>query len=161
MSVGTFRVTIQVGDPAGRRYEPLEALADTGATYTVVPASLLGRLGVTAHSRDRFVLADGREVERDIGRTWIRVDGRAEVTLVVFGEPDHPAVLGAYTLEGLRLAVDPVARRLVPVPGLLLCSPRSASRRLKLPPCARAGGGRTRSACSGAPPGVVSTMRRR
>lgn len=121
--MGTFRVTIQVGDPAGQRYESLEALADTGATYSVVPASLLGRLGVTAHSRDRFVLADGREVDRDIGRTWIRVDGRAEVTLVVFGEADSPAVLGAYTLEGLRLAVDPVARRLVPVTGLLLPGP--------------------------------------
>jgi len=41
------------------------------------------------------------------------------ITLVVFGEPEAPALLGAYTLEGLRLAADPVSRRLVPVPGLL------------------------------------------
>jgi hypothetical protein len=27
--------------------------------------------------------------------------------------------IGAYTLEGLRLAADPVGRRLIPVPGLL------------------------------------------
>ncbi len=50
------------------------------------------------------------------------MDGREEVTLVVFGEPDAPALLGAYTLEGLRLAADPVSRRLIPVPGLLLGS---------------------------------------
>ena len=36
------------------------------------------------------------------------------------GDPASPALLGAYALEGLRLAADPVARRLVPVPGLLL-----------------------------------------
>jgi len=48
------------------------------------------------------------------------VDGRVELTLVVFGDPDSPALLGAYTLEGVRLAADPVGRRLVPVPGLLL-----------------------------------------
>lgn len=31
-----------------------------------------------------------------------------------------PVLLGAHALEGLRLAADPVGRRLVPVPGLLL-----------------------------------------
>ena len=41
-------------------------------------------------------------------------------TLVVPVAPGAPILLGAYALEGLRLAADPVARRLVPVPGLLL-----------------------------------------
>ncbi|MBI2370655.1 MAG: hypothetical protein HYV08_10565 [Deltaproteobacteria bacterium] len=117
--MGTFRVTIELGDPAGQRYDPVEALVDTEATYTTLPAPVLQRLGVIPHVRDTFVLADGRQVERDIGRTWVRVDGRAELTLVVFGDPGTPALLGAYTLEGLRLAADPVGRRLIPVPGLL------------------------------------------
>ena len=45
---------------------------------------------------------------------------RAVVTLLVFAEPEAPPLLGAYALEGLRLAPDPVGRRLVPVPGLLM-----------------------------------------
>ncbi len=118
--MGTFRVSIEVGDPAGQRYETVEALVDTGATYTTLPAPFLHGLGIVPHARDTFVLADGRRVERDIGRAWIRVDGRTEFTLVVFGEPGTPPLLGAYALEGLRLAADPVARRLTPVPGLLL-----------------------------------------
>ncbi len=118
--MGTFRVSIEVGDPLGQRYEAVEALVDTGATYATLPAPLLHGLGVVPHARDTFVLADGRRVERDIGRTWIRVDGRTELTLVVFGEPGTQPLLGAYALEGLRLAADPVGRRLVPVPGLLL-----------------------------------------
>jgi len=116
--MGTFRVTIEIGDPGGQRFETVEALVDTGATYTTASARLLARLGVVPHTRDTFVLADGRRVERDIGRTWVRVDGRGEITLVVFGDPDTPLLLGAYTLEGLRLAADPVGRRLMPVPGL-------------------------------------------
>ncbi len=119
-TVGTFRVQIQIGDPTGQRFESVEALVDTGATYTTLSASLLGRLGVVPHTRDAFILGDGRRVERDIGRTWIRVDGSAELTLVVFGDPDTPSFLGAYTLEGLRLAADPVGRRLIPVPAYLL-----------------------------------------
>lgn len=118
--MGTFHVRIEIGDPAGQRYEMVDALVDTGATYTTVPAPLLQGLGVVPHARDTFILADGRQVDRDIGRTWVRVDGRVELTLVVFGEPETRPLLGAYTLEGLRLAADPVSRRLVPVPGLLV-----------------------------------------
>lgn len=117
--MGTFRVEIEIGDAAGERWETVEALVDTGATYTTVPAVLLARLGVTPHGRDTFLLADGRAVERAIGRSWIRVGGRPEITLVVFGEAGALPLLGAYALEGLRLAADPVGRRLVPVPGLL------------------------------------------
>ena len=120
--MGTFRVEIEVGDPGARRFERIDALVDTGATYTSLPRPLLDALGVTPHTRDSFLLADGRRVKRDIGRTWIRIGGNVEMTLVVFADPAGPALLGAYALEGLRLAADPVARRLVPVPGLLLAA---------------------------------------
>ena len=33
---------------------------------------------------------------------------------MVFGEDDARALLGAYTLEGLRLTVDPAHRTLIP-----------------------------------------------
>lgn len=99
------------------RFEPVDALVDTGATYTVLPRPLLEELGVPPHTRAPFVLADGREVERELGRAWIRIDGREEFSLVVFGDQ---ALLGAVTLEELRLAPDPVSRRLVPVPALMM-----------------------------------------
>lgn len=122
--MGTFNVTIEVGDPSGQRFESVEALADTGATYTMVPAPTLERLGVARHASDRFVLADGRRVELHFGHTWVRINGRTVITLVVFGEPGTRSLLGAYTLEGVRLAPDPVARRLVPVSALLLALDR-------------------------------------
>ncbi len=91
-----------------------------GPFNTTVPAGVLGRLGVTAHARDTFVLADGHRITRAIGRAWVRINGRDESTVVVFGEDNTPILLGAYTLEGLRLAADPVNRRLVPLPELYL-----------------------------------------
>ena len=118
--MGTFRVTIQLGDPTGPRWVEVEALVDTGATYTSVPANMLADLGVVPHVRARFILADGHEVERDIGHAWVRVGEASAITLVVFAEPGAPVLLGAYALEGLRLAADPVGRRLVPVSGYLL-----------------------------------------
>jgi len=120
--MGTFRVPVEIGNSSGERYERVEALADTGATYTSVPGSLLQRLGVERRDRATFIQADGTTFERDVGQTWARVDGRSVITLVVFGDEAAPALLGAYTLEGVRLAVDPVNRRLVPVPGFMVSS---------------------------------------
>ena len=118
--MGTFNVDIEVGDPEGRRFDRVEALVDTGSTYLSLPRPLLESLGVVPYMRHRFVFADGREVEREIGHAKITVAGRAVITLVVFADPGSPALLGAYALEGLRLAPDPVRRRLVPVPGLIM-----------------------------------------
>lgn len=118
--MGTFRHPIELGAGPNGPFEALEALVDTGATYTTVPASVLQRLGVTAHTRDTLVLADGRRITRALGRAWVRINGRDESTVIVFGEDNTPILLGAYTLEGLRLAADPVNRRLVPLPELYL-----------------------------------------
>ena len=60
--MGSFRVQIEIGDLAGGRFENLEALVDTGATYTWVPRDLLERLGVRPDEERPFVLADGRQV---------------------------------------------------------------------------------------------------
>ena len=70
--MGTFSVPIEIGRPAGTRYEPVDALANTAASYTLIPASLLRQLGVPVHDRVPFILA-GSRILRDVGRAWIRV----------------------------------------------------------------------------------------
>ena len=118
--MGTFTHTITLIAAAGDGRETVEVLVDTGATYTTLPSSLLRRLDVEPFDRDEFVLADGRHIERDLGQTTVRIDGRPVITIVVYGEEDTTALLGAYTLEGLRLNVDPFNERLVRTPGLLM-----------------------------------------
>ena len=118
--MGSFLVQIELGDPEGRRYETVEALVDTGATYTTVPGSTLRRLGVSPHTRGTFVLADSSRIERDIGRTWLKLEEGEEIVPVIFGDEDSQPLLGAVTLEIFRLDVDPVSQRLIPVPGLLM-----------------------------------------
>ena len=118
--MGTFKVEIEIGDPQGERWETIEALVDTGSSYSVLPRRLLRRLNVEPHTKSRFRLADERVLEREVGQTWMRIDGKSVITLVVFGEDESTPVLGAYALEGLLLAADPVGRRLVPVEGLMM-----------------------------------------
>ncbi len=113
--MGVFTVGIEVGDPEGEWFERLEALVDTGSSNTALPASVLRRLGVVPYRSAIFELADGRQVEMEIGRTWLRVNGQQELTQVVFAEEDTQPILGSITLEECGLGVDPVRRTLIPV----------------------------------------------
>ena len=117
--MGTFSVAMEIGEPQGQRWRPVEALADTGAAYAVIPASVLQELGVVPHDRRRFALADNREVELAVGHIWVRLEDRSAIVLAVCGESED-ALVGAVTLETLGLGLDPVRRRLVPVPTLLM-----------------------------------------
>jgi len=117
--MGTFAVTIEAGDPQGASFRAVEALVDTGASYTTLPSGLLRELGVAPHGQRPFLLATGDTVIRDIGRTWVRIDGQMEMTIVVFGDDGASPLLGAVTLEEFGLGVDPIARKLISVPGLL------------------------------------------
>ena len=119
-NMGTFTVPLGVADPRSRRFETIAALVDSGATYTALPVSMLQRLGVVPHAARRSVLADGRRVELGFGRTWMRLDGREEISPVVFQEEGAQPLLGAVTLEIFGLGIDPVNRRLIPVDAFLL-----------------------------------------
>ncbi|MSQ12919.1 MAG: hypothetical protein EXR47_02025 [Dehalococcoidia bacterium] len=118
--MGVFRHPIEVGDPAGRRFETVDAVVDTGASFTVVPGAVLRRLGIVPQRTVSFRLANGTVMEREVGETVVRIGGNRATRMVVFGGESDPALLGADTLEGLLLGVDPVAKRLVPAEAYLL-----------------------------------------
>ena len=101
-------------------------MADTGATTTVIPALLLGELGISSTQSQAFEYADGpeyrgvvHEVELEMAPATVKVEGRETITWVIFGEEGTGALLGAYTLEGMFLGVDPYNQRLIPVHGVL------------------------------------------
>ena len=118
--MGTFHVEMEVGDAQGLRYEPVQALVDSGATYNIMPVPLLRRLGVRPTESGSFILADGRRIQRDMGQTWVRLEGREYIAPVVFGGADTQPILGAVTLNIFGRGIDPAAERLIPVDGYML-----------------------------------------
>jgi len=119
--LGVFTVPAKVWNPSWpEKAVDVELLVDTGATYTVLPASLLRELGVEGQRLARLRLADGRVVERWVGEVGIEVGGRrASATPAVFGD-EGIYLLGSVTMEQLGLAPDPVEKRLKPVEALLM-----------------------------------------
>ena len=122
-----FSVRIALGDLAGGPFTELAAVVDTGASYSMAPAALLRALGVEPYRDVRFVLADGSRTSLPVGYARVRVEGREEMTQVVFVDPGRPILLGATTLQQLGLAVDSVNERLVPTDALLFAAIRGLS----------------------------------
>ncbi len=117
--MGIFRHEIEVAPNPSGPFTAIEALVDTGASYTWLPASLLRQMGASPAWKMPFVMADGREVEKEMTTIYVRVDGRERYTPCIFGDEGTNALLGVVTLEELGLGVDPINRKLLPVPGIL------------------------------------------
>ena len=117
--MGTFNLIIQIGNLNGEHFEDVDVMVDTGAITTVVPRVILEGLGIHPTKRETFEYAGGERVHLDMGEARARVEGRETNTWVIFGEEGMSPLLGAYTLEGVFLAVDPYNQRLIPVTGSL------------------------------------------
>ena len=117
--MGTFNITIQIANLNGEHYEDVEVMVDTGVVTTVIPRSILEGLGISPTKRETFEYAGGEQVQLDMAEARAVVEGRETYTWVIFGEESVAPILGAYTLEGVFLAVDPYNQRLIPVVGSL------------------------------------------
>jgi predicted aspartyl protease len=97
----------------------VEFLIDSGAIYSVVPAAILDDLGVQPIKTQDFSLADGSKISRRKGVALFRYEDLVGGADVIFGEPGDSNLLGAFTLEALGLALDPLRRELHPLPMIL------------------------------------------
>lgn len=107
----------------------LEFLVDSGAIYSVVPENVLADLGITPIATQEFRLADGTAISRRKGVAVFRFGDRVGGADVIFGEEGDHTLLGAFTLEALGLALDPLRRELRPLPMILAAATRCRAAR--------------------------------
>jgi clan AA aspartic protease len=118
--LGLTFIDLDIANPAQPKQKArIEFLIDTGAFYSVVPASLLRKLGIRPHSKRTFTLADGSKITRQIGDVQFRFDGRQGASPVIFGQKDDSVLLGSVSLGALGLMIDPLKRELRPLPMIL------------------------------------------
>jgi aspartyl protease family protein len=106
--MGTFTVAMRLPDGSD-----LDALVDTGATFSKLPARLLRRLGVRPDFKTTVELGDGRLIPRQVGYVRLGLGHKRVPVPLTFGSSRAERLLGATTLEILGLAPDPVHSRLV------------------------------------------------
>ena len=114
--MGTFTASLEVGNMNGGEFARVEALVDTGSSYTVLGEDLLASLGIEPTERQQFQLGDDSFVEYEMGVATLRLEGHELPSVVVFGPPGVSPLIGAVTLQTFRLVADSVNERLIPMP---------------------------------------------
>lgn len=112
--VGTFNVDFIIWNRNRSQSRTLNGLVDTGASYTLIPASILDALGIERLQTRTFRLADGSTRELPLGWLEMELQGDTDFVHVVFGTDDSRILLGAMALETFALAADAKSRRLIP-----------------------------------------------
>jgi predicted aspartyl protease len=129
--MGTFYARCKLENPSDRSKSVVipRLLVDTGSEFTWVSERMLERIGIGREKKDlRFILANGQEITRSVGFAIIRLDKYFTIDEVVFGEPGDLQLLGAHTLEGLNLIIEPATRRLIGAGPLPAASPTRPKR---------------------------------
>lgn len=114
--MGLTHVKVRVGNPAnGHRAEEVTCLVDSGAIYSLIPGQILRKLHIKPHSTREFVLANGEVIRRRLATATFEYEGRRGDSMVIVGQTGDDPLLGATTLEGFGLVLDPFRRELRPM----------------------------------------------
>jgi predicted aspartyl protease len=114
--MGIFYAKCKIENPVDRSKSAVipKLMVDTGSGYTWVKRQTLEKLGIGREKKDmQLIMANGQVVTRGIGFAIIRLDKYFTIDEVVFAEKGDLLFLGARTLEGLNLTVDPRLKKLV------------------------------------------------
>src|SRR6185436_18240742 len=68
-----------------RRKAAVNFLIDSGAVYSLVPASTLKQLGIRPYRKVDFSLADGTTITRQVGDAYFEFKGEGGAAPVIFG----------------------------------------------------------------------------
>ncbi|MBO3803952.1 MAG: aspartyl protease family protein [Candidatus Brockarchaeota archaeon] len=90
----------------------LEALVDTGPTFTKMSRSLASKVGLKPRRTVSTQVATGEFAFKSAGTLEGELEGVRDAITVVIGEDHEPAVIGYTTLEMLGFKANPVTERL-------------------------------------------------
>ena len=118
--MGITNLDITISNPAEpKKKTELSFLIDSGATYSVVSAPTLKKLGIKPEEERKFTLANGQRISRQLGIARFEYNNYKGGAPVIFGKKGNSTLIGATALEALGFAINPLKRELIPLPMIL------------------------------------------
>ena len=120
--MGMFQIEVKITNPADSEQSFQEKFwVDTGALYSFVPSPRLESIGLSPVGTRELVMSDGRHDKRLLGEALFTLQEQNETLTcpVIFGPPDSLYLLGATALETFGVDVDPTAKKLHPILGII------------------------------------------
>ena len=94
------------------RFAELEALVDTGATFTKIPKSIASKLGLQAKYATDVELGDKRIIRRELALGEVEIEDVRRPVLIAIGGDDERPLIGYTTLELLGFKINPITGKL-------------------------------------------------
>ncbi len=102
------------------KVEEVEAIVDTGSTFTKIPKNVADKLGIEGKEEVKVKIGDGKIISRKLDIVEIEIEGiKRQIYVTIGGESEVP-VIGYTTLEILGLKVNPVEKKLEKVTAIEL-----------------------------------------
>jgi clan AA aspartic protease len=119
--MGVTYTTVAAANPSepSRRWVG-NFLVDTGAFDCMAPATHLRAVGIFPAGKRTYELADGSELEMEIGVARIEFMGEFVGATIIFGPDDVEPILGVTALESAGIEVDPQNQQLKRLPAVKL-----------------------------------------
>ncbi len=117
--MGHIEADVLIGDLEGKRAIRTRALVDTGATFTVIPESIVKELNLKlTGEKVRISTAKGYD-ELDLAHTLMEINGKRRIMPVLVSKYVDRVLLGVITLEAMQLRVNPLTEKLEEFTALL------------------------------------------
>ena len=111
--MGEFYWPVGVWSGDRERLETVDALVDTGASYSMFPRRMLERLGIVPIGQRGYQEVDGGVIQRDIASALLVINGDESHMRVIFGEDNAGSLIGSNALQEFLLLIDPVGEQLI------------------------------------------------
>jgi len=114
--MGSFYVGCKVENHKDQKRSAVVSrmLVDSGSEYTWLPEDVLKQIGVQPVKKDlQIQMANGQIITRSVGYAILRVASFETIDEVVFAQKGDMNLLGARTMEGMNVHVDPRRKRIV------------------------------------------------
>lgn len=118
--MGITFLNVRIINPENKKKKKYcKFLIDSGATYSVVPAKVLEKLGIKPVRTEKISLANGEIIKKLVGNAYFCYKKIVAASPVIFGE-EKIFLLGMTTIESLGMVFDPINRDLKPLPMVLM-----------------------------------------
>jgi clan AA aspartic protease len=116
--MGHCWVEVEVSNLEKTKSKKLNALADTGATLTVLPEEIAKEIGIEAKEED-IVETGAGPIKVKRGMAWIKIGKKEAPFSVWVSNVVEKVLLGVVVLETLGFEIDPATGKLKERPLLL------------------------------------------
>jgi clan AA aspartic protease len=117
--MGHIEVEVGIGDLDREKLIKVKALVDAGATFTVIPESIVKELNLTLTGEKVRVSTAKGYGELDLTHAILEIDGKRRIMPVLLSRDIDRVLLGVITLEAMQLRVNPITGKLEEYAALL------------------------------------------